>query len=130
MMIDDLQVWTAAWRGGHGMISGLDFVEFLRDSIQRDAIIVAENHMAPDARPRLPQAVSQLANARLNFVSELVGAHPQPCKSCFFVPHGPFAGFRHRCSFDVASECGPVWSSSLLCQGLIKFDWRIIEIML
>jgi hypothetical protein len=76
MMIDDLEIWAAALRGEHAMISGLDFIELLRDSIQRDPVIViaAENHIAADARPRLPQAVSQLFHARLNLVSQLVRA--------------------------------------------------------
>jgi hypothetical protein len=80
MMIGDLEIWAAALRGGHGMIfgfmiPGFDFVELLRDCIQRDAVIViaAEYHEAA-VRPGLPQAVPQLLHARLNLMSELVRA--------------------------------------------------------
>jgi hypothetical protein len=96
MMIDDLDVWVAALRGGHGMICGLDFVELLRDSIQRDAVIViaAENHIAADARPRLPQAVPQLFDARLNLMSELVRAHLQSRQLLLFIRHGHLSCLR------------------------------------
>src|SRR5580765_7077921 len=98
MMIDDLKVWVAALRGGHSMISGLDFVELLRDSIQRDAVIViaAEYHVAA-ARPRLPQAVPQLSDARLNLMSELVRAPLQSRQLFLFVRHGYLSCLRgHR----------------------------------
>jgi hypothetical protein len=94
MMIDDLEVWAAALRGGHGMISGLDFIELLRDSVQRDAVIViaAEYHVAA-ARPTLPQAVPQLSDAQLNLMSELVRAPLQSRQLLLFVRHGLFVLF-------------------------------------
>ena len=95
-MIDDLEVWAAAL--GHGMISGLDFIELLRDSIQRDAVIViaAEYHVAA-ARPTLPQAVPQLSDAQLNLMSELVRAHLQSRQLLLFICHGHLSCLRcHR----------------------------------
>jgi hypothetical protein len=92
MMIDDLRGSPA---GRHGAIPGLDFVELLRDSTQRDAVIViaAEYHVAA-AKPRLPQAVSQLSDARLNLMSELVRAHLQSRQLLLFVRHGATEGPR------------------------------------
>ena len=95
-MTDDRDIWAAALRGKQGMIPdlgsllrrfGLDFTELLRDNIQRDAAIAADNHVAADARPRLPQAVPQLVHARLNLVSELFRAILQSCELLLFVRH-------------------------------------------
>ena len=82
-------IWVAAVRGGHGIIQHLDFVKLPLDSIQRNAIVViaAEYHVAA-ARPRLPQAVPELFQARLNLVSAPLRTHLQNCKLLFFVRHG------------------------------------------
>jgi hypothetical protein len=58
MMIDNLEIWSAALRGWHGMIfgfmiPGFDFVELLRDCIQRDAEIDQVAYI-PSARQLYP----------------------------------------------------------------------------
>src|SRR5215813_3920270 len=102
-----IKAWTAARRGGHGMISGLDFVELLRDSIQCDAVIViaAENHIAADASPRLPKAVPLPFDARLNLMSELVRAHLQSCQLLLFIRHDHLSCLSvYRMVADIAGD--------------------------
>jgi hypothetical protein len=85
-----IEARSAARRGGRGMISGLDFVELVLDSIQRDAVIViaAENHATADARPRLPKAVPLPFDAGLNLMSELVRVNLKSRQPFLFIRHG------------------------------------------
>src|SRR5262245_15984455 len=66
---------------------GFDFFELLLDSLQRDAALATEDQAAANVRPNLPQAIAQLVRARLNLVSELVGAFLQGGEPFSFVHH-------------------------------------------
>src|SRR6185312_12040142 len=71
-----------------GLLARFEFVEILRDNVQRDVAIVAENHKVTDSGQNLPQAVTRPVQARLNLVSEHGCALLQSFEPLLFIDRG------------------------------------------